>query len=55
MRMRAAIEALPFERPKLAMVATITDDGFVARLDAAIQRSAKVASPPLKLSRVIDQ
>jgi hypothetical protein len=39
-RMRAAIECLPFETPKLAVTATLTAEDFAARLDSAIARSS---------------
>jgi hypothetical protein len=38
-RLKAAIEALPFERPKLAMVASLTGEGFIDALERAIERS----------------
>ena len=41
-RMRAAIEALPFETPKLAVTASLSSGDFADRLEKAFSRSAKV-------------
>jgi hypothetical protein len=38
-RMRAAIEALPFEHPKLSATAIVGSGDFAERLDQAVARS----------------
>jgi hypothetical protein len=53
-RMRAAIEALPYENPKLSAIAVnyMSGDSFAAKLERAIARSgvrlieAKAVEPP---------
>ena len=42
-RMRAAIAAIQFEHPKLAVTATINSGDFADQLDKAVERSRKVA------------
>jgi hypothetical protein len=39
--MRAAALALPFEHPKLAVVAQLRGEDFAAQLEAAMKRSGK--------------
>jgi hypothetical protein len=41
--MRAAIEVLPFQSPKLSATAVLTVDDFASRLERAITRSG---APP---------
>jgi hypothetical protein len=50
-RIRCAIEALPFEHPKLSAVAhaSLSGNDFATMLDRAVQRS--LAGPPLASSR----
>ena len=55
-RMRAAIAALPFESPKLAVTALVNDEGFAEMLDRAIKRTEQMengklirAKPPVMI------
>ena len=40
-RLRAAIETLPFESPKLSATAVLYQDDFASRLERAIERSGR--------------
>src|SRR5438093_5885123 len=49
-RLKAAIAALPFERPKLAVVGMTTSEDLVERLERAMSETAKLrASRPATL------
>ena len=55
MRMRAAIAAIPFESPKLAVTAVVTDESLAVKLDRAWTRTrrakiidARPIDPPKK-------
>jgi hypothetical protein len=49
-RMRAAIEAAPYEQPKLSAIGFVRDaDTFASRLERATQRSKTVMHQPLAI------
>jgi hypothetical protein len=52
-RMRAAIEALPFESPKLSATAVLASEDFAERLEKAIARSG-VKMIEAKVARVVE-
>jgi hypothetical protein len=47
-RMRAAGMALPFEMPKLAVVATVNAGDFADQLERAIERSRMIEAKPME-------
>jgi hypothetical protein len=53
-RMRAAIAALPFEVPKLAVTAQISSEDFADRLARAVNRSSRVMKM-IDTPKIIDQ
>jgi hypothetical protein len=54
-RMRAAIAALPFEHPKLAVVARVDRGGIGDRLEVAIRRTQRAQPGPLIEGEALDQ
>jgi hypothetical protein len=56
-RMRAAIEAAPYEHPKLSAVGfgVINNDSFAAQLDRAIDRSNRAKLIEARAEHVEDQ
>jgi hypothetical protein len=52
-QIRAAIESLPFENPKLSATAVshMNEKSFAQALERAIERSKKPSPPPLPLDR----
>jgi hypothetical protein len=40
-RMRAAVAALPFEHPKLAVTASLNNEGFAAQMEEMVRRSGR--------------
>ena len=53
-RMRAAIESLPYENPKLSAMAIVNGEEFAVKLDRAIARTEKERRLKLIEGRVID-
>jgi len=53
-RMRAAIAALPFEVPKLAVTAQINSEDFADRLARAVNRSSMVMKT-IEPTQIIEQ
>jgi hypothetical protein len=51
--MRAAVEALPFESPKLSATAVLTGEDFAERLEKAIARSG-VKMIDAKVARAVE-
>jgi hypothetical protein len=48
-RMRAAIEVLPFIHPKLAVTAQVSEGDFASLLDARIKRHQEMKHQEMKL------
>ena len=53
-RMRAAIAALPFESPKLAVTAVVSEQDFATVLDRRLKRIEEMKANAIKATPVID-
>jgi len=53
-RMRAAIAALPFETPKLAVTATVSENDFATLLDRRLKRIEEMKANAIEATPVID-
>ena len=53
-RMRAAIAALPFETPKLAVTATVSENDFATLLDRRLKRIEEMKANAIGATPVID-
>ena len=54
MRIRAMIAALPFETPKLAVTATVSEHDFATLLDRRLKRIEEMKAKAIKATPVID-
>jgi|SRR5262249_34563761 len=53
-RMRAAIAALPFESPKLAVTAVVSEQDFATILDRRLKRIEEMKANAIEATPVID-
>ena len=53
-RMRAAIAALPFEVPKLAVTAVVSEEDFATLLDRRLKRIEEMKANEIEATPVID-
>jgi hypothetical protein len=53
-KMRAAIAALPFASPKLAVIAQVNDTDFAAILDRRLKRIEEMKAKSIEAKPVID-
>jgi hypothetical protein len=53
-RMRAAIAALPFESPKLAVTAVVSEQDFATVLDRRLKRIEEMKANAIEATPVID-